>query len=294
MYQKIKLFIQYIKSKGTASFLVKVFEHLFYPHKKIKKFKYNLSIVLCVKDESSYLQEFIEYHKLMGVDHFYIYNNNGTDNSKDILLPYIKAGLVTYQDYPGIKVQNNIYENAVNNYKYETKWMMIIDIDEFVLPLKHKNIPAFLKDYDKFSEICIHWMLYGDSGQKKRKPGLVIERFTHNEGVGNKHVKSVFNPRKVFLPRIHYSFVWGKSVDENKQPVYSAIDNKAPVNIIRINHYVIKSWEEFINKKNRGRASSPNNELSKQFYDNHNKNNSSDNLMKSYANKIYKIIDKKK
>jgi len=38
--------------------------------------KYYASICIMVKDEEYYIQEWLEYHRLIGFEHFYIYDNN--------------------------------------------------------------------------------------------------------------------------------------------------------------------------------------------------------------------------
>lgn len=282
-----EIFRLFIKTNGWKNIIKRYLIYKYYR----TGFKYNLSIVMCVKDEALYIQEFIEYYKIIGVQHFYIYNNNGTDNTPDILAPYIKQGLVTYQDYPGIKVQNDIYNHAVDNYKFDTKWMMIVDIDEFVLLLKHKSISDFLNNYSDCSEISMHWLLYGDSHHKKIEPGLVTERFIYHDDMINGHVKSIVNPRAVLNASIHYSYVFGKSVDENRKSVYSPIDDENSTgDIIRVNHYSIKSWEEFSNKKIRGRADRDFDDLDKEFYDFYNRNQVSDDLMKPFVKKIKKVL----
>src|SRR5437016_521510 len=62
--------------------------------------KYNLSICTIFKNEAPYLKEWIEYHKLVGVDHFYLYNNLSLDAFRRILAPYIKDELVTLIQWP--------------------------------------------------------------------------------------------------------------------------------------------------------------------------------------------------
>ncbi len=47
--------------------------------------KYNLSICGIMKDEGPYLVEWLEFHKLVGVEKFYLYDNSSSDNSIDIL-----------------------------------------------------------------------------------------------------------------------------------------------------------------------------------------------------------------
>ena len=99
-----------------------------------------LSIAACVKDEGRYLREWIEYHLWAGVDHFYIYDNGSTDNTKEMLAPYIEGGIVTYHYWVAGKVnpfragdrQVKMYKDAVARYRHCTKWMAIIDADEFM------------------------------------------------------------------------------------------------------------------------------------------------------------------
>ena len=42
------------------------------------KFKYNTSICLICKDENPYINEWLEYHIGIGINHFYIYDNMST------------------------------------------------------------------------------------------------------------------------------------------------------------------------------------------------------------------------
>ena len=57
--------IKYLRLKNIVS----------HEYKNPKKFKYSVSIVAIAKNEGIYFKEWIEYHKLIGIEHFYIYNN---------------------------------------------------------------------------------------------------------------------------------------------------------------------------------------------------------------------------
>ncbi len=59
---------------------------LFLRHPKYNK-KYSITICGIFKNEASYLKEWIEYHEMIGIEHFYLYNNNSDDNYRDILQP---------------------------------------------------------------------------------------------------------------------------------------------------------------------------------------------------------------
>ena len=57
---------------------------------KQRRFPQYLSLCAIVKNEAPYLPEWIEFYKLVGVEKFYIYDNDSTDNTKEVLKPYIE------------------------------------------------------------------------------------------------------------------------------------------------------------------------------------------------------------
>lgn len=221
---------------------------------KENKFKYTLSALVCCKNEAPYILEWIEYHLLKGFEHFYIYDNESTDNLACILRPYVDKGVVTLVSWCGKNQQLKMYKNFIENYRNETKWVAIIDCDEFIVT-KQTELTTFLEDLSgTCSQLLIPWVYYGSSGYERKTDGLVIERFlNHQVGFCKDYVKSIVNPRRIIGVGIHYSLVFGKSVDENKTILKV---NKLPnsANKFQVNHYVIKSKEEFIAKRRRGRA----------------------------------------
>ena len=59
----------------------------------IKDKKYYISICAIFKNEGHNLKEWIEYHKLIGIDHIYLYNNFSDDNYHETLLQYMNLGV---------------------------------------------------------------------------------------------------------------------------------------------------------------------------------------------------------
>lgn len=80
---------------------------------KNRKFPQYLSLCAIVKNEAPYLPEWIEFYKLVGVEKFYIYDNESSDNTKEVLKPYIDAGDVVYTYQPGQAQQVVAYNDAV-------------------------------------------------------------------------------------------------------------------------------------------------------------------------------------
>src|SRR6185295_2887675 len=87
--------------------------------------KYNFSICSVFNNEAKFIKEWIEYHKLIGIDHFYLYNISSSDRYMKEINSYIKEGLITLIHWPdltknikdeGVRVMSTqipAYENAV-------------------------------------------------------------------------------------------------------------------------------------------------------------------------------------
>ncbi len=68
-----------------------------------------LALVLIAKNEAPYLEEWINFHFKQGVSHFFIYDNDSTDNTYEILKPFVDSGAVTYRKIKGSCRQYDAY-----------------------------------------------------------------------------------------------------------------------------------------------------------------------------------------
>lgn len=97
-------------------------------------YKYEFSVFVSFRNEAPMLHEWLEYHLLIGVDHFYMYDHyHSTDGSREILAPYIACGLVTLREWEsafGHVVSQ--YNDAIAKARGETKWLAMMDSDEFL------------------------------------------------------------------------------------------------------------------------------------------------------------------
>jgi hypothetical protein len=181
-----------------------------------KEYQYDLAAALIFKDEAPYLKEWIEYHKLVGFQHFYLYNNESSDHFKDILLPYILSGEVELYDWSGNPwnlpninnanwnaIQCLAYVNAVNKAKQaKVKWIAILDSDEFLVPAHHESLVTLLSQYDEntIGGISVKWVMFGTSHVSKiPENALLIETLVLNYGWNCIGEKSIFRPERVNL-----------------------------------------------------------------------------------------------
>ena len=133
-------------------------------------FLHDLAIVAILKNEGSYLKEWLDYHLLAGVDHFYLYNNESSDDYAKVLAPYIETNLVTLINFPGKVMQLTAYNDAINCFRFFCRYMAFIDLDEFIFPRTGQSIVEVTDEIfshdEKASGLAINWQHFGSNGQK--------------------------------------------------------------------------------------------------------------------------------
>lgn len=168
--------------------------------------KYQLAACLFFQNEAPYLKEWIEYHRLIGFEYFYLYNNESTDDYLQVLMPYIKAGLVELKMVPGIsnnqqeylRQQFQVYREAIDKAKGKVKWLALIDADEFIVPVQKDRLVDVLNDYENFGGVYVNWQLFGTSGYKKIPENqLMIEALTFGKMELENLGKSIVRPERV-------------------------------------------------------------------------------------------------
>lgn len=224
--------------------------------------RYSVSICAIFKDEARVLKEWIEYHKIVGVDHFYMYNNESSDGYYEILKPYIDEEIVTLIDWPGQKMQMPAYENCIEHYSKETDWMGFIDLDEFIVPIKYDSVQQFLNKYRKQPAVLIYWKVFGSSGLYEQDDNkLLIEQFfmafPKLNDIGkcfyNTNYKySHENPKNYALHHILWTEIHGIAVPPVNYEKRSSFSDHHKLRSncvpIQINHYVTKSYMDYYRK----------------------------------------------
>ena len=247
----------------------------------------SLAVCAIAKDEGPYFKEWIEWHRSIGVERFYIYDNESTDSTREVLAPYIEAGIVEYHDFPGYRMQLAAYDDCLERHRLDTRWVAFIDLDEFIVPIKDKTLPDFLSRFADSPAVEINWLVYGSGGARKKEAGGVMERFKRHslpDHYLNRHVKSIVNPRRVYsmIGCHEVARISGCAADSHGNPIKKNFRRREPQqDVIRINHYAVRSYEEFLEKQNRGRASGKKRTVSDAYFNEYDLNDLPDEL--SYA-----------
>lgn len=237
-----------------------------------------------MKDEGPYLREWIEYHRAVGVDKFYLYDNGSTDDTRKILAHYIKSGIVEYTYFPGEKRQLPAYQDCIARFKMDAQWIAFIDLDEFMVPKKYDSMPRVLDGMsdDNITQFVIDWQIFGSNGHERKPRGLVIENYTMRARRPWLY-KSIVNPRMVF----------GVSCHEHNVAFWTY---HVPRKIAQINHYHCKSWAEYQKRAARGDAWDGNAagraKYQRETFERHNHNEIYDDAILRFAPAVRRALKK--
>ena len=259
-------------------------------NKKIGPFK--VALVCIIKDEQ-YLEEFIIYHHLIGVRHFFIYDNGSKIPIKKRLKHPFFLKHCTIINFPGKDKQTDAYNHCKNNVKNFVDWLIVIDGDEYIHLKKHKNIIDFVNDYNNYHAVCINWVFFGSNHHIEKPSGLVLDNYIKCNNSFSKLVKTICRPRFVKYIDVHHVILKNPKLYINPKKQVMKIpyphNENHTINIIQINHYFGKSEQNFKEKIERGRASKHPKRIFPENY--HSKHN--DKIDESLKDKYSHLIKKK-
>jgi len=208
---------------------------------------YKLAVGALFKNESHCLKEWLEHYLLHGVQHFYLINDKSSDDYLSILKPYIANNIVTLFEakvdtYLG--KQRDIYNEFIlpRLKNKEIKWLLMVDLDEFVWSPQNKNLSKLLDNCNHLGQIQMHSTFFGSNGHIKQ-PLSLVDGFTKRqnkiEGFYKYFVNSDFDFSSL---NIHHATFTNKEHEKNN---FIMVDH----NYFRLNHYSCQSKEFWKNIK---------------------------------------------
>ena len=216
-----------------------------------------LAVCALYRNEARYLAEWIEFHRAVGVERFFLYDNHSSDDHMDVLARYVEDGTVVLHEWPHLPVQMDVYNHCLAEHRADAHWIAFIDLDEFLFSPERRPLPAVLRDYEQYPGVGVNWAMFGTSGHATRPAGLVIESYRRRgdpaKGFMGRWVKSIVQTqaatRCLSAHRLEYRH--GLAVDENGYPIHRDATKSVSFERLRINHYYTRSEEELREKLER-------------------------------------------
>ena len=215
-----------------------------------------VAVCAIVRNENRYLREWIEWHKGLGVENFFIYDNgHGNDeNPCDVIGDDPQVVIIDWRDRDG-NTQCEAYDECYREHGSEFAWMGFIDIDEFVRSEMH--LPDVL-DTLQADVVAFSWRMMTDNGLVHYDDRPVQERFTQPA--------EDLKPETQFVKSFVRGGIEGLSFDKDPHmPHHPALEvvnpdgGKAPQcsvgtgsrEVAWIDHHFTKTAEEFAHKVSR-------------------------------------------
>ncbi len=227
-------------------------------------------IVICaiVLKERLYLDEWIQYHRALGFNHIYLYDNS-LDYEMNILNDRY-SGFVTVKHFPGKNMQYPAYNDFRERHRTLPMWVIDLDCDEFVNLYKHRDIRSFMHTrietgaaaYPNMTlgQISINWFQFGSNNQTEYSPLPVVQRFTMRRPVVDRCPKSfVYLPHSLFM-RLHchdmrgVDLLWVDGDGRRQTKCFHQDYLNETGTVAAIHHYHTKSKAEWELKRARGLA----------------------------------------
>lgn len=216
-------------------------------------------IVAILKGEEAFLDEWIVYHRMTGIDHFFLYDDDPLFPLKQFLQPYCE--FVTVFNWHGMDAamdglmnQTKAYIHAVHHYTYQYDWVIFLDGDEFIILRKHKSVHEFLAEFDRnCSAVSLNWHEFGHNGFYEDPPGLITASLTRRKFKPNKLGKTfnrsdaiadILSPHRCVLK-------YGWWLDANHRP-FNSLLYEGLTDMANINHYLCRSFLNWMNRIIRG------------------------------------------
>lgn len=229
-------------------------------------------ILTSVRNEAPHLLEWIAHHKAMGAE-FLVFSNDCEDGTDALLDKLDAEGVLRHVRTPGGEKTPQWRALKAAEDLITSDWVLHLDCDEFV------NLRAPLNTFDDLIDampegtdaMAMRWRLFGNAGRIAAGDGLTLTRFTQaapedsalplswffksfyrveafqKAGVHRPKQKKDATPKWVngsgtVLPD-------GFARDEGRINLFGTEHGSA---LAQLNHYSVRSAEEFMTKRQRG------------------------------------------
>jgi len=157
------------------------------------------------------LIEWIEYHLSIRVKHIFIYDDHST-------VPIAKR-VIGFKNVSTIRLKKRINNNGVfgnGEHAYQHlmrqvrkggyKYVIDIDVDEYLYLGKYKNIQQLIKGFGRFDMILFPFLMFGTNGKKKIDDNSYIKNFTMCEDKFRQWTKSIAKVASVSSKKCPHAF----------------------------------------------------------------------------------------
>ena len=218
----------------------------------------NVCLVAILKEEEPFLDEWILYHKMIGIDHFFLYDDDPAFPLTQFLKPHSEyVTIINWHNQDklieGKLNQTKAYAHAVINFALNFKWVTFIDADEFIVLRQHESISDFLSEFEDYNAVSLNWHVFGHNGHYNNPKGLITSSLTRRMFLPNQNIKTISRTEAIsMIDNPHFCRLKNDTrVDGNKHPITKNL-YPGRTDVAHINHYQCRSFRNWMGRAKRG------------------------------------------
>ncbi|KAK6153133.1 hypothetical protein DH2020_012772 [Rehmannia glutinosa] len=235
-----------VVGKKTLNSIARLEKHKFNPKPLAATHKqHEICVCTMLRNQARFLHEWIAYHARIGVQRWFIYDNNSDDDIEHVVESLVGENYnVTRRLWPWIKTQEAGFAHCALTARDSCEWVGFIDVDEFLhLPsggnLSLYDVVANRSRPSDVAELRVSCHSFGPSGLKNVPKKGVTVGYTCRLAAPERH-KSIVKPEALNSSMInlvhHFHLKSGyRHVNVNRSALV-------------INHYKYQVWEVFKEK----------------------------------------------
>lgn len=204
---------------------------------------HQMCVCTMLRNQARFLKEWIVYNSRVGVQQWFIYDNNSDDDIVDIVKLLVDDNYnISRHIWPWIKTQEAGFAHCALRARDSCEWVGFIDVDEFLHFPTGLSLHSVLNTYSRPSEVAelrTSCLSFGPSGLKRLPVKGVMAGYTCRLAVPERH-KSIVRPEALnstLINMVHHFHLRDgyKYVNMNRS-------------VMVINHYKYQVWEVFKEK----------------------------------------------
>ncbi len=280
-----------------------------------------VTAVSMMKDEGSYVIEWVAHHLAIGFTDLVVYTNDCSDGTDDMLIRLEELGLAHHRRNvipEGLKPQPSALNYAQDEPVVQNSdWVMVFDADEFV-SIRHGDgtLDGLITaaKAEGANGIVVTWRIFGSGGVVEWSRAPVTEQYlmaaptTWNKGWGVKtlftfdadywklgihrpkmktrHIKTDFPDRVKWL-----NGSGAVMEDYFKFRGWRSITRTVGYDWVQLNHYAVKSVDSYAIRKLRGNVNNKKDKYNSDYWSLQDRNEVRDDTMLRYSARRYEIIE---
>jgi glycosyltransferase involved in cell wall biosynthesis len=144
------------------------------------------AIVACARWEGRYIVEWLNYYRLLGFDHVFLYcNDDDPGPFYGLVLPFTlgERPFVSFRYHAQQGEQARMYAHFLQTDLHRCGWISFFDVDEFLRLPAGMTITDFMRQYEDHADcVLFNWLFFGTNGHKTPPTGHVLETYIRREG----------------------------------------------------------------------------------------------------------------